>query len=144
MNARIPLVLLALAPAAAPAQTSYSRARIVPPAVVAVAPQRLYVCDQQQGDLYARKAAIDGDQRYIDSERAAIDREAAQLAEELRNLDSRDTAAVAAYNARSAAHNQRVEDHNQYVAATNRAAALLNGDSADFVTYCNTLRLSRR
>lgn len=144
MNPRIPLVLLALAPAAALADVSYSRAEIVPPARVAVVPQRLHVCDLQQNDLYARKAAIDDDQRYIDRERDAIDREAGQLADELRNLNNADATAVAAYNARSAAHNQRVADHNQYVAATNRAAALLNGDSADFLAYCNTLRLSRR
>ena len=144
MNVRIPLLVLAFVPAAALAEVSYSRAEIVPAPRVAVAPQRLHVCDLQQGDLYARKAAIDDDHRYIDRERDAIDREAAALADELRNLNNADTAAVAAYNARSAAHNRRVADHNQYVAATNRAASLLNGDSADFLAYCNTLRLSRR
>ena len=144
MNARIPLILLAFAPIAALADVSYSRAEIVPPPRVVVVQPRLHVCDVQQGDLYARKAAIDDDQRYIDRERAAIDREAAQLAEEMRNLNSSDSGAVSAYNARSAAHNQRVQNHNQYVAATNRAAALLNGDSADFLAYCNTLRVTQR
>lgn len=142
MNPRIPLVLLALAPAAALADVSYSHVDIVPPARVVVV--RPHVCDLQQSDLYARKAALDDDQRYIDRERDAIDREAAALARELRNLDNTDTAAVAAYNARSDAHNRRVAEHNQYVAASNRAAALLNGDSAEFLSYCNTLRLTRR
>ena len=144
MNIRIPLLILAFVPAAALAEVSYSRAEIVPPVRVAVVPQHLHVCDLQQGDLYARKAAIDDDQRYIDRERGAIDREAAGLADQLRSLNNADPTAVAAYNARSAAHNQRVADHNQYVAASNHAAALLNGDSADFLAYCNTLRLSRR
>ena len=136
MNTRILAVVLSLAPAVALAQTSYSRARIVPP--------RLNVCDGQQDQLFDRKAALDVDHQVIDRERAAIERESVQLAAELRSLDNTDTAAVAAYNARSNAHNDRVAAHNQYVAATNRAGALLNGDSADFMRYCDTLRYSSR
>jgi hypothetical protein len=131
----IPLALV-LTPVAALAQTSYSRADIVPP--------RLNVCSQEHGQLWDRKAALDEDQRVVDRERGAIEREAAALAAEMRGLNSSDTAAVAAYNARSAAHNDRVQSHNRYVNATNRAAALLNGDSADFLAYCNTLRYSQR
>jgi hypothetical protein len=133
--ALIPLVL-ALTPVAALAQTSYSRADIVPP--------RLNVCSQENGQLWDRKAGLDQDQRAIDRERDAIEREASALAAEMRGLNSSDTVAVAAYNARSAAHNDRVQAHNRYVNATNRAAALLNGDSADFLAYCNTLRYSQR
>lgn len=136
MKARILPLILALAPAAALAQTSYSRAEIVQP--------RLNVCDVHQDRLYERKAALEMDQQVIDRERDAIEREGADLAAQLRVLASSDTAAVAAYNARSAAHNERVAAHNRYVNATNRAAALLNGDSAEFVRYCDTLRLSRR
>lgn len=135
---KAPLIALAVAlvPAAAMAQASVTRAQITGP--------RLNVCDVQHRELWDRKAALELDQRAIDRERDAIERESAMLASELRALDSRDTAAVAAYNARSAAHNQRVADHNGYVNATNRAAALLNGDSADFVGYCETLRVVRR
>ena len=131
----IPLVI-ALAPVAAHAQTSYSRAEIVGP--------RLNVCGVQEDRLWDRKALLDLDQKAIDRERDAIDRETRALADELRLLVNTDTAAVAAYNARSAAHNQRVADHNAYVNATNRAAALLNGDSADFLQYCRSLRTARR
>jgi hypothetical protein len=130
------LLVLALAPAAALAQTSYSRADIVAP--------RLAVCDVQGDRLWDRKAALDTDQRVIDRERDAIEREGADLAAQMRALDSSNTAAVAAYNARSAAHNERVNAHNRYVNATNRAADLLNGDSAEFTRYCETLRYTRR
>jgi len=143
MKPRIVLLAAALAPAMALAQTSYSRAQIVP-ADPPVLVQRVSVCDLQQADLYQRKAAIDADQRAIDRERDAIDREAADLAADMRNLNSADTAAVAAYNARSDAHNRRVADHNQFVGAANHAAALLNGDSADFIQYCSTLRYARQ
>jgi hypothetical protein len=136
MKARIVPLILALAPVAAIAQTTYSRAEIIPP--------RLNVCDVQQDRLFDRKAALEMDQRAIDRERDAIEREGSDLAAQLRVLASQDTAGVAAYNARSAAHNERVAAHNRYVNATNRAAALLNGDSAEFVRYCDTLRLSRR
>ena len=130
----IPLVV-ALAPVAALAQTSYSRAEIAP---------RLNVCNVQEDRLWDRKALLDLDQQAIDREREAIDRETRALAEEMRRLNNSDTAAVAAYNAHSDAHNQRVAEHNAYVNATNRAAALLNGDSADFLQYCRTLRSARR
>ena len=136
MKARILPLVLALAPAAALAQTAYSRAEILQP--------RLNVCDVQNDRLWDRKAALDQDQRAVDLERAAIEREGADLAAQLRILASTDTAGVAAYNARSAAHNERVAAHNRYVNATNRAAALLNGDSAEFTRYCDTLRVSRR
>ena len=132
--------LLALAivatPAVALAQTSYSRAEIVAP--------RLKVCNQEHGALFDRKAALEMDQRAIDRERDAIEREASDLAREMRDLSSTDTGAVAAYNAHSALHNERVAAHNRYVNATNRAAGLLNGDSAEFMRYCDTLRYSRR
>ena len=133
--ALIPLVL-ALAPTAALAQSSVTRADIVAP--------RLNVCAREQGALYDRKEGLDLDQRAIDRERDAIEREAGDLAAEMRGLDSSDTSAVAAYNAHSAAHNERVAAHNRYVNATNRAAALLNGDSAEFMRYCDTMRYSRR
>jgi hypothetical protein len=136
MNTRIIALVLALAPAVALAQTSYSRATITGP--------RLNVCDAQQGQLFERKAALDADYRVIDRERAAIERESLALEAELRGLDNTNTAAVAAYNAHSNAHNDRVASHNQYVVATNRAGALLNGDSADFMRYCDTLRYSSR
>lgn len=136
MKSRIVLLAVALAPAVSLAQTSYSRAGIAPP--------RLHVCGTEQVDLFQRKAALEADQAVIDRERDAIERAAASLAAEQRNLDSSDTAAVAAYNARSAAHNERVAAHNRYVNATNRAAALLNGDSAEFMRYCETLRYTRR
>ena len=136
MNTRIIPLVLALAPAVALAQTSYSRAAIVGP--------RLNVCDVQLDRLFDRKAALDLDQRAIDRERDAIDREQAGLAAELRGLNNSDTAAVAAYNARSDAHNDRVAAHNRYVAAANRAAALLNGDSSEFMRYCETLRYTQR
>ena len=136
MKRRTLALILTLAPAVALAQTSYSRATIVPP--------RLNVCSAQQGQLFDRKAALDVDHQVIDRERAGIEREAVQLEAELRGLDNTNTAAVAAYNARSDAHNARVASHNQYVAATNHAAALLNGDSADFMRYCDTLRYSQR
>ncbi len=131
----IPLVV-ALAPVAALAQTSYSRAEVVGP--------RLNVCNVQEDRLWDRKALLDLDQQAIDREREAIDRETRALAEEMRRLNNTDTAAVAAYNAHSDAHNQRVAEHNAYVNATNRAAALLNGDSADFLQYCRSLRYARR
>jgi len=51
---------------------------------------------------------------------------------------------VAAYNAHSDAHNDRVAMHNRYVVAANHAGALLNGDSAEFMRYCDTLRYSQR
>lgn len=135
---KTPFVFLAvaIAPAVALAQTSYSRAEIVPP--------RLNVCNVQQADLFQRKAALEADQAVIDREREAIAREAADLAADMRVLNSADPAAVAAYNARSAAHNDRVAAHNRYVNATNRAGALLNGDSAEFMRYCDTLRYTRR
>ncbi len=136
MKARIVFLAAALAPAVALAQTSYSRAEIAPP--------RLNVCSSEQGDLYQRKAALDADQAFIDRERDAIDREAARLADQQRLLVSTDTDGAAAYNARSAAHNERVAAHNRYVNATNRAAALLNGDSAEFLRYCDTLRYTKR
>jgi hypothetical protein len=135
MKAPVALVF-ALAPVAALAQSSYSRADIAPP--------HLAVCDVQGDRLWDRKAALEADQRVIDRERDAIEREASDLAAQMRSLDHSNTAAVAAYNARSAAHNERVQAHNRYVNATNRAAGLLNGDSADFVRYCETLRVSRR
>jgi hypothetical protein len=144
MKPRTVLLAAALAPAMALAQTSYSRAEIVPRGDPPILVQRVSVCDVQQADLYQRKAAIEADQRAIDRERDAIDREAADLAAEMRNLNSADTAAVAAYNARSDAHNRRVADHNQFVGAANHAAALLNGDSAEFMRYCSTLRYARR
>ena len=131
----IPLVV-ALAPVAALAQTSYSRAEIAGP--------RLNVCNVQEDRLWDRKALLDLDQQAIDREREAIDRETRALADEMRRLNNSDPAAVAAYNAHSDAHNQRVAEHNAYVNATNRAAALLNGDSADFLQYCRTLRYARR
>jgi hypothetical protein len=130
------LIALALFPAAALAQTSVTRAQITGP--------RLNVCDAEHRELWDRKAALELDQRAIDRERDAIERESSMLAGELRALDSTDQPAVAAYNARSAAHNERVASHNRYLNATNRAAALLNGDSADFVGYCETLRVVRR
>jgi D-serine deaminase-like pyridoxal phosphate-dependent protein len=136
MKSRLIPLVLALTPVAAFAQTTYSRAEIVPP--------RLVVCSQENGQLWDRKAALDQDQRAIDRERDGIEREAAALAAEMRALNSSDLPAVAAYNAHSAAHNERVAAHNRYVNATNRAAALLNGDSADFLAYCNTLRYSQR
>jgi len=136
MYARIIPLVLALAPMAAPAQTSYSRAAIVGP--------RLTACDVQQGSLFDRKAALDQDQAAIGRERDAIEREAQQLQAELRALDNTNTAAVAAYNAHSDAHNDRVAMHNRYVVAANRAGALLNGDSAEFMRYCDTLRYSQR
>jgi hypothetical protein len=136
MRTRLIPLAIALIPAAAFAQTSYSRAEITGP--------RLNVCDVEHRELWDRKAALELDQRAIDREREAIERESDRLAGELRALNSQDQAAVAAYNARSAAHNQRVADHNRYVNATNRAAALLNGDSADFLRYCETLRVARR
>lgn len=144
MKTRTVLLAAALAPAMALAQTSYSRAEIVPRADPPVLVQRVGVCDLQQADLYQRKAAIESDQRAIDRERDAIEREASDLAAEMRNLDSTNTAAVAAYNARSAAHNRRVADHNEFVNAANHAAALLNGDSSEFMRYCSTLRYARR
>jgi hypothetical protein len=135
---KTPLVFLAvaMAPAVVLAQTSYSRAEIAPP--------RLNVCNVEQADLFQRKAALEADQAVIDREREGIAREAADLAADMRVLDSADPAAVAAYNARSAAHNERVAAHNRYVNATNRAGALLNGDSAEFMRYCDTLRYTRR
>jgi hypothetical protein len=136
MKARLIPLAIALIPAAAFAQASYSRAEIVGP--------RLNVCDVEHRELWDRKAALTVDQQAIDRERDAIERESALLSGELRALDNADTAAVAAYNARSAAHNRRVADHNRYVNATNRAAALLNGDSAEFLHYCETLRYARR
>ena len=136
MKTRLIPLVLALVPAAALAQTTYSRADIVPP--------RLNVCSQEQGQLFDRKAALEMDQRDIDRERDAIEREATDLAVEMRGLDSSNTTAVAAYNAHSAAHNERVAAHNRYVNATNRAASLLNGDSAEFMRYCDTLRYTRR
>ena len=115
---------------------SYSRAAIVGP--------RLTACDVQQGSLFDRKAALDQDQVAIDRERDAIEREAQQLQAELRALDNTNTAAVATYNAHSDAHNDRVAMHNRYVVAANRAGMLLNGDSAEFMRYCDTLRYSQR
>ena len=132
----IPLAIAALVPAAAFAQASYTRAEIVGP--------RLNVCGVEHRELWDRKAALDLDQRAIDRERDAIEQESNMLAGEMRALNSSDPAAVAAYNARSAAHNERVAAHNRYVNATNRAAALLNGDSANFLGYCESLRVVRR
>ena len=125
-----------LAPMASFAQVSYSQARIEPPL--------LHVCAEKQVSLYDRKAFLDMDKAQIDRERDAIAREGEALAAELRNLDNGNTAAVRAYNNRSADHNRRVAVHNGYVAEMNRAAALLNGDSADFMAYCSNLRFSRR
>src|SRR5258706_11860276 len=100
MYARIIPLVIALAPMAALAQTSYSRAAIVGP--------RLSACDVQQGSLFDRKAALDLDQQGIGRERDAIERESGELQAELRALDNTNTSAVAAYNAHSNAHNDRV------------------------------------
>ncbi|HSW83675.1 MAG TPA: hypothetical protein VLH12_09375 [Usitatibacter sp.] len=136
MYARIIPLVIALAPVAALAQTSYSRAAIVGP--------RLTACDVQQGSLFDRKAALDQDQVALGRERDAIEREGRELQDELRALDNTNTAAVAEYNGHSNAHNDRVAMHNRYVVAANRAGALLNGDSAEFMRYCDTLRYSQR
>ena len=136
MYARIIPLVIALAPVAALAQTSYSRAAIVGP--------RLSACDVQQGSLFDRKAALDLDQQGIGRERDAIERESGELQAELRALDNTNTAAVAAYNAHSDAHNDRVAMHNRYMVAANRAGVLLNGDSAEFMRYCDTLRYTQR
>ena len=129
-------LILALAPAAALAQVSVSRAVIDPP--------RLHVCAEQQASLADRKHFLDVDKAELDRERSEIARESARLASDLRALNTTDTTAVAAHNARSADHNSRVEAYNGRAAEMNRAAALLTGDSADFTAYCNTLRFSRR
>ena len=143
------------APLAALAQTSYSRATITGPAVVApppayveavpvYVPGHLHMCDARTDALWNRKALLDQDKADIDREGRAIAQESAQVNDQLRTLDNTDTVAVAAYNVRQRALNERVDAHNRRVADLNGAAALLNADSADLTNYCNRIRYVMR
>ena len=140
MKSRTLLAAVALAmPAAAFAQTSYSRAYVTGPVVVPNEPA--YVVPAQPyptacSELQERKAVLDDEKVSYDRERDQLDAENAQLSRELRNLDSRDPTAVASYNARSDDHNRRVAEHNRRVAAMNDAVASLTADLANAQPYC--------
>ncbi|HXS51595.1 MAG TPA: hypothetical protein VN782_03610 [Usitatibacter sp.] len=140
MTSRTLVAVIALvAPAAAFAQVSHSRAYITGPVVVPNEPA--YVVPAQPypsacTDLQDRRAMLDDEKVTYDRERDQLDAENAQLTQELRNLDSRDSVAVAAYNARSDDHNRRVAAHNRRVAEMNDAVARLTSDLANAQPYC--------
>ena len=140
MTSRTLLAAVALAmPAAAFAQTSYSRAYVTGPVVVPNEPAYVVPAEPTPSvcsDLQERKAVLDDEKVTYDRERDQLDAENAELARELRNLDSHDTAAVAAYNARSDEHNRRVAEHNRRVAEMNDAVASLTADLANAQSYC--------
>ena len=133
-------VLCIAAPAAAFAQTSYSRAAVTGPAVVPAEPAYTYSAPYSCGELDRRKGILGDEKLDYDRERDGLDTEGARLNDELRRLDSTDTAAVADYNARSDDHNRRVADHNRRVAAMNEQVALLTADIANATPYCNAPR----
>ncbi len=126
-------------PLAAAAQTSYSHATVIAPAVVA-APAPVVVpsdsCTARQVAIEDAQARLEQDRRDNDTEADAINREAAELAADQRSLDTTDPAAVAAYNARSAAHNRRAAMHNRHAADLNAAAGNLNRDLFDLSASC--------
>lgn len=139
-------------PAAALAQTSYSRAAITGavPAPVYVetvpvyVPGHLHMCEARNDNLWDRKAMLDADKAEIDREGRQIAAETLQVNEQMRTLDHADTVAVDAYNVRSRALNVRVDSHNRRVADLNGAVALLNADAADLSAYCNRIRYVSR
>jgi D-serine deaminase-like pyridoxal phosphate-dependent protein len=123
--------LVALLPAAAPAQTSYSNAAI------SGQPPDVRACMERGDTLADRKAFLDQERMAVDRDAAGLARASAALADEMRRLPASDAAAVAAYNAHSAEHNRRVSAQNRRVADMNAAVAALTGDSADMMAYCN-------
>jgi hypothetical protein len=151
---RIPLAIAIatlLTPAAALAQTSYSRAAITGvPAPVYVetvpvyVPGHLHVCEAHNDELWDRKAMLDSDKADIDREGRQIAAETSQVNQQMRGLDHTDAVAVEAYNVRSRDLNERVDAHNRRVADLNGASAFLNADSADLSAYCNRIRYVSR
>ena len=142
MRHAIAMALAALAPLAASAYTTYSRAVIIEDRPVIGS--TLHVCDARNAELWDRKALLDQDKRDADAEREAIARAKARLDGELVQLDRANAAAVADYNARSYALNDRVDAYNRRIADMNGASALLNADSAEMVDYCNRIYSARR
>src|SRR5512142_611781 len=138
-SATVLAVLCIAAPAAALAQTTYSRAAVTSPTVVPAEPAypvyspTVYPC----AELESQRVMLDDEKLAYDRELNALDAESARLADELRNLDHTDTAAVAAYNARSDEHNRSVAEHNRRVADMNDAVARLTADIANATPYCN-------
>jgi hypothetical protein len=91
-TARILAVLCIAAPAAALAQTSYSRAAVTGPVVVPAEPiYPTYTAPYSCGELDRQKAILDGEKLDYDRERDRLDTEGARLNDTLRRLDSTDT-----------------------------------------------------
>ena len=140
-TAPILAVLCFAAPAAALAQTSYSRAAVTGPVVVPAEPvYPTYSAPYSCAELDRQKAMRDGEKLDYDRELDRLDAEGARLNDELRRLDSTNSAAVADYNARSDDHNRRVADHNRRVADMNAQVARLTADIANAMPYCNIPR----
>ena len=132
--------LLALAAASsltAMAQTEYSRVVIVE--TRPLYPERLYVCQDRNDQLWDAKAMLDRDRGDLERERRELERIRVALADERSRLDNTNLDAVASYNQRSDALNVRVASLNRRVADLNGAVAFLNADSRDLVAYCNRL-----
>jgi hypothetical protein len=140
-SARVLAVLCLAAPAAALAQTSYSRAAVTGPVVVPAEPvYRTYAAPYSCGELDRQTAMLDDEKLDYDRERDGLDAEGARLSDELRGLDNTNPAAVADYNARSDTHNRRVAEHNRRVADMNDAVARVTADIANAAPYCGALR----
>jgi multidrug resistance efflux pump len=140
-SATILAVLCMAAPAAALAQTSYSRAAVTGPAVVPAEPAYpAYSAPYSCAELERQSAMLESEKVDYDRQRDRLDTEGARLSDELRRLDNRDVAAVADYNARSDAHNRRVAEHNRRVADMNDAVARVTADIANATPYCTSPR----
>jgi multidrug resistance efflux pump len=140
-SASILAVLCLAAPAAALAQTTYSRAAVTGPVVVPAEPvYPAYAAPYSCAELDSQSAMLDNEKADYDRERYGLDTEGARLSDELRGLDNTNPAAVADYNARSDAHNRRVAEHNRRVADMNDAVARVTADIANAAPYCTGLR----
>ena len=139
-TATILAVLCIAAPAAALAQTSYSRAAVTGPVAVPVEPA--YPAYAPTGypcaELEQQSALLDDEKLDYDRERDRLDTEGARLADELRRLDNTNAAAVVDYNLRSDTHNRRVAEHNRRIADMNDAVARLTADIASATPYCSS------
>jgi Skp family chaperone for outer membrane proteins len=140
-SATILAVLCIAAPAAALAQTSYSRAAVTGPAVVPAEPAYpAYSAPYSCADLERQSAMLESEKVDYDRQLERLDAEGARLADELRRLDNTNAAAVADYNTRSDAHNRRVAEHNRRVADMNDAVARVTADIANATPYCTSPR----
>ena len=139
---RLLLALAAATPLVAMAQPVYERVVVVE--TRPLYPDRLYVCQDRNDELWDRNAVIARDRDDLERERRELERIRVALAGELSRLDTTNTAAVASYNSRSDALNVRVASLNRRVADLNGAVAFLNADSKDLVAYCSRLYVTRR